>query len=201
LELRTHAVGPWQTNAYVLICATTRQSVLIDPAAEPETLLEMLADSDPIAILLTHSHLDHVGVLDQMRTALQIPLMAHSAARTSQAERWLNHSDIVAVGKHALEVYHTPGHTGDMVCFSIVDDPRTIVGDAIFEGGPGHTFSPEGFRTTLQTLRNIILAWPDDTVCHPGHGVSFRLGDRRPDIEAFLAKDHRDFHGAATWDM
>jgi len=201
LELRTRAVGPWQTNTYVLLCPTTRQSVLIDPAAELDTLLEMLADSDPIAMLLTHSHFDHLGALDEMRARLQIPVMAHSAALAVHADRSLDHGDIVHVGEHALEVYHTPGHIDDMICFSIVDDPRVIVGDAIFEGGPGHTSSSEAFQTTLQTLRNIILSWSDDTVCYPGHGPHFRLGERRAAIEAFLSKDHGDFFGHATWDM
>ena len=55
-----------------------------------------------------------------------------------------------------------------------------IVGDTIFEGGPGKTWSPEGFQTTLTTLRKVVLPWPDETVCYPGHGPSFRLGDQRP---------------------
>ena len=60
LELRTRAVGPWPMNSFVLVCPTTRQSVLIDPGAEPETLLEMLADTEPIedteqaAVLIGH---------------------------------------------------------------------------------------------------------------------------------------------------
>jgi glyoxylase-like metal-dependent hydrolase (beta-lactamase superfamily II) len=107
----------------------------------------------------------------------------------------------VQIGTHTLKVYHTPGHTPDMICFAIEGDHRVIVGDTIFEGGPGKTWSPEDFRTTLQTLRNVILTWPDDTVCYPGHGPSFRLGDRRAAIEAFLQKDHGDFFGDATWEM
>jgi hydroxyacylglutathione hydrolase len=205
MELRTRAVGPWQTNSYVLICPTTRQSILIDPAGEPGTLLQMVAESNPIAILLTHSHIDHTGALNEMRARLNAELMAHSGLRpglkSPQADRWLKHGDTVQVGEHALKVYHTPGHTDDIICFAIEGDPRVIVGDAIFEGGPGHTSSAEAFQTTLQTLRNIILTWPDGTVCYPGHGPSFRLGDRRAAIEAFLSKDHGDFFGDATWDM
>ncbi len=201
MELRTRPVGPWQTNAYVLICPTTGQSVLIDPASEPETLLELLGDSDAIGILLTHSHVDHVGALDEMRRRLTVSVMAHSAASTVHVDRGLEHGDIIPVGKHALQVYHTPGHVDDMICYSIVDDPRIIVGDAIFEGGPGHTSSSKAFQTTLKTLQDIVLLWPNDTVCYPGHGAYFRLGDRRADIEAFLGKDHGEFFGDATWDM
>ncbi len=80
-------------------------------------------------------------------------------------------------------------------------DHRIIVGDTIFEGGPGKTWSAAGFARTLQTLGTVVLAWPDETICYPGHGPDFRLGDRRALIETFLAKDHCAFFGDATWRM
>jgi glyoxylase-like metal-dependent hydrolase (beta-lactamase superfamily II) len=58
-----------------------------------------------------------------------------------------------------------------------------------------------GFRTTRQTLRTVVLSWPDETICYPGHGSEFRLGDKRAAIEAFLSKDFGEFYGDATWDM
>lgn len=201
LDLRTKPVGPWGTNAYVLVCPATQQSVLIEPAGQPDILLKLLDGSEPVAILLTHSHTDHVGALKEMRSRLGVPVMAHAGGTVRDVDRWLADGDLIQVGDNSLRVYHTPGHTEDIVCFAIVDDNRIIVGDTIFEGGPGHTSSPQAFQTTLQTLRNIILAWPDDTVCYPGHGVSFRLGDKRAAVEAFLAKDHGAFFGDATWEM
>jgi hydroxyacylglutathione hydrolase len=201
MELRMKTLAPWATNAYVLVCPVTSKSVLIDPGGEAETLLAMLGDSGLVGILLTHAHPDHIGALEAIRRAQEAPVMAHEENPASYVDRGLVDGDPVQVGDHTLRVCHTPGHTADSVCYSIEGEDRVIVGDAIFEGGPGHTSSRRDFQVTLQTLRNVILAWPDDTVCYPGHGAYFRLGDVRPAIEAFLATDHAGFFGDATWEM
>lgn len=205
MELRTRPVGPWPMNTYALICPSTGESVLIDPGAEPETLAEMLGDSRPVAILLTHTHPDHVGALEEMRLRLDVPLLAHPGPHHGGMEldvtRHLEGGDTLQVGEHTLRVYHAPGHCPDQICFAIEDGHRIVVGDTIFEGGPGKTWSPEQFQQTLRTLRDVVLQWPDDAVCYPGHGPQFRLGDKRAAIEAFIEKDHGDFYGDATWDM
>ena len=205
MELRARSVGPWPMNSYALVCPVTRQSVLIDPGADPDTLQAMLAETLPAAILITHTHPDHVGALDEMKARLNVPVMAHPGPHFQDmalsADRWLNHGDVMQVGEHSLKVYHTPGHISDIICFAVEGDHRIIVGDTIFEGGPGKTWTPEDFQTTLDTLRRVILAWPDDTRCYPGHGSSFRLGDIRKQIESFLAKDYGRFCGDAVWRM
>jgi len=205
LELRTRQVGPYGMNAYALVCPVTKQSVLIDPGDDPDALQEMLTDTRPIAILLTHTHFDHVGALAEMQSRLKVQLLLHDGIHAegfeSAADFWLEDGDTLQVGEHTLQVFFTPGHTADQVCFAIEGESRIIVGDTIFDGGPGKTWSTEGFQTTLKTLRDVILRWSDETVCYPGHGASFRLGDHRAEIESFLQKDHGAFFGDATWGM
>jgi len=205
LELRTRQVGPYSMNAYVLVCPVTKQSILIDPGDDPDALQEMLKDTRPIAILLTHTHFDHVGALAEMRSHLKAQLLLHRGPHAegfeSEADYWLEDGDTLQVGEHTLRVFFTPGHTADQVCYAIEGDSRIIVGDTIFGGGPGKTWSSEDFQTTLKTLHEVILRWSDETICYPGHGASFRLGDKRRDIEAFASKDHGAFFGDATWGM
>jgi glyoxylase-like metal-dependent hydrolase (beta-lactamase superfamily II) len=203
MELRHRQVGPWPMNTYALICPATGQSVLFDPGADPDVLTEMLTGSTPYAILLTHTHTDHVGALAEMRKRLDVPVMAHGNAVKNgfAVAHTLAAGDTVTVGEHILRVYETPGHIDDQICFAIQDDHRVIVGDTIFAGGPGRTSSPEAFRTTLRTLREVVLSWPDESVCYPGHGPSSRLGDIRAAVEAFVQKDHGNFYGDAEWGM
>jgi hydroxyacylglutathione hydrolase len=205
LELRHRQVGPWGMNTYALICPHTGESVLFDPGDDPDVLAEMLAGSQPVAILLTHTHGDHVGALDEMRTMLGVPVMVHSGPHVGdfdpRADRTLSNGETVQVGKHRLRVRHAPGHCADQICFVLEGDHRVIVGDTIFAGGPGKTWSPQGFAQTCRTLREVVLPWPDETICYPGHGPSFRLGDLRAQIDSFLARDHGNFYGDATWEM
>ncbi|MCU0494865.1 MAG: MBL fold metallo-hydrolase [Chloroflexaceae bacterium] len=104
------------------------------------------------------------------------------------------------MGQATLHVYHTPGHIDDMICFAVDGDPTIIVGDTVFAGGPGKTWSADGFQTTLRVLREVVLAWPAESICYPGHGPAFRLGDKHAAIADFVNRQHAaGFFGDATW--
>jgi glyoxylase-like metal-dependent hydrolase (beta-lactamase superfamily II) len=183
------------------VCPASLQSALVDPGDEPGALDTLLEGTRPVAVLLTHSHPDHTGALEDMRSRLRVPVMAHPAFAGKVVDRALGDGDTIPVGEHRLKAYHAPGHTPDQMCFAVEEDDRVLVGDALFEGGPGRTWSPEDFQITLDTLRRVILAWRDETRCYPGHGGPFRLGDIRSAIESFISRDHGRFCGDATWGM
>ena len=210
VTLKADQVGPWGMNSYALICDQTNESVLIDPGGDPDKLNAMLADSRPVAVLLTHTHIDHVMALKQMLDQLDVPLLLHPGEHASDFEMpdcehgFLNDGDSFAFGVQSLKVRYAPGHIGDQICFLInpdQEDHRIVVGDTIFAGGPGKTWSHEGFLQTLETLKAVVLPWPDESICYPGHGPNFRLGDIRPQVETFIAQDHGEFFGDAEWSM
>ncbi len=205
LKLVKRVVGPWSLNAYALVCPDSLDSVLVDPGAEPDVLHQMLKGTRPKAIVVTHGHPDHIGALGAVRRQLGVPVFAHHSGSNIHgplvADRWIEDGERITVGNHALRVIHTPGHTDDQICLDIMASPIVLVGDTIFEGGPGRTASAADFRKTKVTLRETVLGWPDETVCYPGHGPSFRLGEKRMAIEQFLHHDHEDFFGDATWEM
>lgn len=190
-------------NAYALICPTTRLSVLIDPGADSAALENLLAGTTPIGILVTHTHPDHIGELEHMRKHLQVPVFSkgppHFADAKIHTDRVLHAGDTFAVGDQTVRVYATPGHCIDMLCFEVMGTTTMLVGDTVFAGGPGRTSSAANLATTVQTLNNVVLKWPDATICYPGHGPSFTVGEKRQVMTAFANKNHGAEFGDLEW--
>ena len=197
-------VGPWPMNSYVVICGDTNEGVVVDPGADADKLIEALVGAKPVGIWITHTHGDHVGALDELRGKLKVPVYAYDGPHLQdpKADHVLKHGDEVKLGTHTARIYYTPGHIDDQICYAFLDADEILVGDTVFAGGPGKTWSAEGFQTTLKTLRNVVLTWPDSCMCYPGHGPAFKLGDKRAEIHAFVERSlPADFYGDATWNM
>ena len=78
IQIERLELAPFGTNAYVIICRKTGDSVLIDAPAEANIIVDKLKNTDPKYILLTHNHMDHIGALAQLRAGLKVPLAAHA---------------------------------------------------------------------------------------------------------------------------
>lgn len=194
-------LDPWPMNAYIIADERTGTGAIIDPGADPETILAAAKDLHIEKILLTHGHIDHVGALEEVKTALTVPVLLHpddAGVFSLSYDTPLHDGDEIALGDTILKVAHTPGHTDGQCCFII--DHRVIVGDTIFVGGPGKTWSPEEFTTTMNTMQNIVFRWADETEFHPGHGPNGKIGLERTAFEAFVARGWtKDLHGDVTW--
>lgn len=201
IQIERLELGPFGTNAYIVICLKTRDSVLIDAPAEASTIMNSLTGTNPRYILLTHDHMDHIGALAELHSRLKVPLAVHASdARNlpSSPEMLLNDGDTISLGNLKLEVLHTPGHTPGSLCFRY--DRHLLSGDTIFPGGPGKTWSPGAFRQIIQSITEKILVLPDDTRIYPGHGDATILKKEKDEFAIFSSRRHNpDLCGDVLW--
>ena len=194
-------LGAFGTNAYILICQRTGDSVVIDAPGEAERVLKRLEGTNPKYILITHNHSDHIGALDELKAALKIPVGIHvsDSNNLSLSPEWLlQNNDVIEFGNVRLTVLHTPGHTEGSVCFHT--DAFLLAGDTLFPDGPGKTWSADAFRQIIQSLTDTLFALPDDTLVFPGHGDSTDIGREKRASEVFLAKPRDpNVYGDVLW--
>ena len=191
IQIERLSLGPYGTNAYVLICRHTGESVVVDVPGEAARLLDLLKGTTPRYILITHNHMDHTGALAELKSALRVPVAAHAedAGRMPvAADLLLKDGDVVCCGDIRLSVLHTPGHTRGSICF--LTGNCLIAGDTLFPDGPGKTASPADFKKIMDSLTAKIFVLPDAVQVFSGHGDSTTLGKERKAFEAFRAKPH-----------
>ena len=184
-------LGPFGTNAYILICRQTGESVIVDAPADARKILDVVKDTSPKFILITHNHMDHTGALAELKSTLGLPIAAHADDAGSlpvSADRILSDGDEIAFGDIRLSVLHTPGHTPGSVCF--LAGKYLIAGDTLFPDGPGRTGSPADFKRIVESLTGKVFLLPDDTHVFPGHGGSTLLQKERRAFEAFSTRKH-----------
>jgi glyoxylase-like metal-dependent hydrolase (beta-lactamase superfamily II) len=192
---------PYGTNAYVVSCPTTLESVLIDAPGESARILEELEGTRPLSILITHSHFDHTGALGEIADRLGIPVAAHAADASRlprKPDRELQDGDRVTLGEFALHVLHTPGHTPGSLCFRLSD--ALFSGDTLFPGGPGRTASPADLRQIIASLEDKIFPLSDNTRVLPGHGEPTVLKKEKDAYAVFAGREHpRQLCGDVLW--
>ena len=183
------AVGPMSNNAYMLRCAITGEQALIDAAAEPDTLLELVGDAGLARVVTTHRHPDHWQALSAVVDATG----AETVASPVDAEEIpvpttnpVTDGARVRVGSCELEVIGLVGHTPGSIALAY-DDPDGIVhlftGDSLFPGGVGKTHSPEDFASLIGDVETKLFdRFDDDTWFYPGHGNDSKLGIERPHL-------------------
>ncbi|MFD0922994.1 MBL fold metallo-hydrolase [Saccharopolyspora rosea] len=193
LTITKISVGPMDNNAYLLVCRRTGDALLIDAAADPERLADLLGHDDERprlrTIVTTHQHPDHWQALGSVAGQTGCYTVAHPAdanALPVPPDRLVEHGDTIAVGDSELSVIHLRGHTPGSIALLYRDPngrPHLFTGDSLFPGGVGKTTSPENFRSLVDDVENRVFAeLPDDTWFYPGHGDDSTLGAERPKL-------------------
>lgn len=199
--VRKIETSPYGTNAYILVCQATQESVLIDAPGETEKIAAGLEGTNPTLILITHSHFDHTGALRELKGRLNIPVGAHP----DDAERlplkpdvYLNDGESVSFGRINLEVLHTPGHTPGSLCF--IYDRYLFSGDTLFPAGPGRTSTHAAFKQIVKSLKEKIFVLPENTLVYPGHGASTILKKEKDEFAIFSSNTHsQNLYGDVLW--
>jgi glyoxylase-like metal-dependent hydrolase (beta-lactamase superfamily II) len=203
LNLITLTVGPWPMNAYIIVDETTNTNAIIDPGTDAEEILSQVEGTQVAAILVTHGHADHVGALSEVKSSTNAPVYLNPLDADKfklDFDHPLQDNQVIPIGSQQLRAIHTPGHTPGLTCLDL-GDGRILVGDTIFVGGPGKTWSSDEFATTMRTMQEIVFKWPDETRFYPGHGPSGTIGAERPAFESFVARGWSSkLYGDVTWE-
>jgi len=182
-------IGGIVSNAYLLVCQKSNDSVLVDTPGDAGKLLEQLRSTNPKYILITHNHFDHLSAFSGIRSQLQVPVAAHALdTLPSPPDILLSDGDTIYFGSIALKVLHTPGHTPGSLCF--YTDKYLISGDTLFPGGPGKTGSPDALKQIVESITDKILPLPDDTQVFSGHGDATVLKKEKEEIVIFKSRSH-----------
>ena len=111
--------GPYDNNAYILVCPQTNESILIDTPADPGKLIEAARATDVKAILITHNHFDHIEGFTEVTSAIQAPVgigESDGHALPRPANFFLKDGDEIKAGTVSLKAMSTPGHTPGSTC-------------------------------------------------------------------------------------
>jgi hydroxyacylglutathione hydrolase len=202
IDARMFTVGPVQENCFIVRTAGSDRAVIVDPGDEAERLTEALRAlkiTTVEAILLTHTHFDHVGAVAAVAGATGAPvycpeLEVQVLANINDYVRWPGfgpfesyEADETVAGGETLElagitfdVIFTPGHSPGHVTYAARGEGAMFSGDVLFQGSVGRVDLPGGdWPTLLASIESLMAAYPDETIVHPGHMGLTTLGQER----------------------
>jgi hydroxyacylglutathione hydrolase len=201
-NLYKHELGPWPMNCYIVHDVGKNHCAIVDPGADGEEILNQVKNYVVECILITHGHPDHISALDVVRNETAAPVFANpiDAGRFNFGyDVAVKDGQRINLGEGKIKAIYTPGHTAGMTSFDLGDN-RILVGDTIFVGGPGKTWTAEEFETTMRTMAQIVFKWSDEVRFYPGHGLSGLIGEERPSYDAYVSRGWSPgTHGDITW--
>ncbi|HEY8763900.1 MAG TPA: MBL fold metallo-hydrolase [Solirubrobacteraceae bacterium] len=192
IDVRMFTVGPVQENCFIVREQGSKRGVIIDPGDEADRLLEALRalGIDQLeAILLTHTHFDHVGAVAPVARATGAPVVCPELERhvlanimdfvpwagfgpfeSYEADQTVKGGETLELAGLSFEVLFTPGHSPGHVTYALADDGALFSGDVLFEGSVGRVDLPGGdWPTLLASIDSLVSRFPEETTVYPGH--------------------------------
>ena len=191
MHVRTFTVGPVQENCHIAWRDGSSDAIVIDPGDEAPVLERALADLglDVAAILLTHTHFDHIGAVAPLARAtgaevwcpeIEVPVLADimryvpwpgfGPYESYAADHTVAGGERLELAGLEIDVLFTPGHSPGHVTYSVPAEHAIFSGDVLFAGSIGRTDLPGGDHALLmRTLAMLVETLPDETIVYPGH--------------------------------
>jgi hydroxyacylglutathione hydrolase len=199
--LKTLVVGPFASNCYIVGSESSKHGIIIDPGAEAKLILSTVNDLGMTVslILVTHTHIDHIGALAPVKEGTGAKFAIHEAEATAglgmfsrmlssmsggsfnqppKPDRLLKDGDTIDIDDLSLTVLHTPGHSPGGI--SLYGHGILFSGDTLFNCGIGRTDFPGcSYEQIMDSIKNKLMTLPDETIVYPGHGPATTIGKEK----------------------
>jgi hydroxyacylglutathione hydrolase len=201
IDVRMFTVGLVQENCFLVRPEGGDRAVIVDPGDEAPRLLQAIQDAGVTldAILLTHTHFDHVGAVAPIARAtgvpvycprIEVPVLQDVMAyvpwpgfgpfESWDPEETVQGGETLELAGLTLDVIHTPGHSPGHVAYAVRGEQSLLSGDVLFQGSVGRTDLPGGDGPTLlRSIATLLERFDDETRVYPGHMAVTTLGAER----------------------
>ena len=194
INIKMQAMGAYQTNCFIV--SINDKDLIIDPGVDSFTWIKENV-TNPVAILNTHGHFDHVWSNDEVKKHFNIPIYCpkddvfmlqddpfSQGTPKSKADFLIEHDETINLLNTDITFHHFPGHTPGCSAISIKN--HLFAGDFIFQGSIGRVDFPYSVPDDMKKSINKILQWKDDFIIYPGHGQTTTLNDERVSLKAWI---------------
>ena len=202
IDVRMFTVGPVQENCFIVRQRDSDRALIVDPGDEAERILEALKALDVThvdAILLTHTHFDHIGAVAPVAEATGAPVWCPELEtfvlanimdfvpwpgfgpfESYEADETVKGGETLELAGLTIDVLFTPGHSPGHVTYSIRGEDALFSGDVLFQGSVGRVDLPGGdWPTLLGSIDSLVTKFPPETTVYPGHMGITTLGRER----------------------
>jgi glyoxylase-like metal-dependent hydrolase (beta-lactamase superfamily II) len=192
IDVRMFTVGPVQENCFILREKDSGTALIVDPGEEADRLLKAVDElgiEKVDAILVTHTHFDHVGAVAPVARATGAPVYCPELERevlanimdyvpwpgfgpfeSYEADHTVAGGETLELAGMKLDVLFTPGHSPGHVTYAIRDERALFSGDVLFQGSVGRVDLPGGdWPTLLSSIQSLVDEFEPETVVYPGH--------------------------------